>query len=203
MVGREELTKREAKLRTEARLRVDASTHAACVDLHAVWYRTLSSVAALDPLRDVEDLLRLLARPRVTKALAWSEDELVGVSFVTNDLDTVPGISAEFFRARYPQETDQGSLWYVVRGYALPNRPGILSRLTKVCVSEARRHGAEVILWDTSSLQRTGAMRSTVDAVKEVYGNPGEVNEVDIVSFQAIRVPHVPGEATVIDLRSV
>lgn len=189
------------ELRTEARQRVDASTHAACVDLHSVWYRTLSSVAALDPLRDVEDLLQLLARRRVTKALAWDADELVGVSFVTNDLGSVPGISAEFFRARYPTETEDRTLWYIVRGYSHPARHGVLGRLTAVCVAEAQRHGAEVVLWDTSQLQRDGARRSTLQAVEDVYGETAEIAEVDVVSFQAIRVPSDPADGRVIDLR--
>ncbi len=158
-------------------------------------------MAALDPLRDVEDLLRLLARPRVTKALAWSEGELVGVSFVTNDIDSVPGISAEFFRARYPTETDDGTLWYVIRGYQHPALSGVLSRLTHVCVKEAQRHRAEVILWDTSSLQREGARKSTMAAVEEVYGDTAEISEVDVVSFQAVRVPDRRPHGTVIDLR--
>ena len=180
---------------------MDPATHAACVDLHAVWYRTLSSVAALDPLRDVEDLLRLLARRRVTKALAWDGDELMGVSFVTNDLDSVPGISAEFFRARYPAETDDGTLWYIVRGYSHPARHGVLGRLTAVCIAEAQRHRAEVVLWDTSQLQRDGARRSTLHAVEDVYGEVAEIVEVDVVSFQAIRVPAEPLDGEVIDLR--
>lgn len=182
---------------------MDPATHAACVDLHAVWYRTLSSVAALDPLRDIEDLLRLLARPTITKALAWSGDELVGVSFTTNDIDSVPGISAEFFRARYPSETEVGSLWYFIRGYSHPARAGVLGRLTGVCVSEAQRHGAEVISWDTSSLQREGAMKSTASAVEEVYGSSADITDVDIVSFQAIRLPSRGEDADVIDLRRV
>jgi hypothetical protein len=59
-------------------------------------------------MRDLEDFLRLLERQSVVKALAWDGSELVGVGFLTNELDMVPGISSEFFRPatrpKRPQE---------------------------------------------------------------------------------------------------
>jgi hypothetical protein len=179
---------------------VDPRTRASAIALHTVWGQTLGAVTAGDAMRDLEDFLRLLERPSVVKALAWNEEELVGVSFLTNELDMVPGISSEFFRARYPKESAEASVWYMISGVAHPIRPGVLDGLRRTCVAEARNRKAAVLLWDSSTLHTESAHRSTVEAVESVFGEKVRPDELDKVSYMAVELPPVE-EGQVIDLR--
>jgi hypothetical protein len=179
---------------------VDPVTRASAIALHTAWGQTLGAVTAGDAMRDLEDFLRLLERQSVVKALAWDGSELVGVGFLTNELDMVPGISSEFFRARYPAEAAAGTLWYMIAGVAHPLRPGVLDGLRKTCVEEARVRKAAVLVWDSSTLRTENAHRVTVDAVESVFGTRLEPNELDRVSYMAVDLPPVEDD-NVIDLR--
>jgi hypothetical protein len=187
------------EVRYEARKAVDADTRAAAIALHTVWVRALGTVTATDSLHDLEDFLRLLARRSVIKALAWEGTELVGVAFLTNELDTVPRIAAEFFKARFEQETRQGEVWYLMGGIAHPLRRGVTSGLAQTLVEEAKTRRVQVLLWEASTLSMATTHRSTVEAVTEVFGVEPDPEELDRVSYLAIRLPQ---EADVIDLRS-
>lgn len=179
---------------------IDSDTRAAAIALHTVWGQTLGVVTAGDAMCDLEDFLRLLERSSVVKALAWDEADLVGVAFLTDELEMVPGVSPEFFRARFPAEAERGSIWYAISGVAHPLRPGVLDGLRRACISEARRRRAEVLLWDSSALRTESAHRSTVEAVEAEYGEQIVPAELDRVSYMAIELP-IAEDGHVIDLR--
>ena len=185
----------------ETRRIVDTATRASAIALHTAWGQTLGAVTAATALRDLEDFLRLLERASVVKILGHDGDELVGVSFVTNELDLVPGITSEFFRARYPKEVSAGTLWYVISGVAHPTRLGVIDGLRKKSVAEAHQRRAEVLVWDAPTLHRDSAHRTTVEAVQSISRTHVEPVEIDRVSYMALTLPN--GEdGRVIDLRS-
>ena len=185
----------------ETRRMVDTATRAAAIALHTAWGQTLGAVTASTAMRDLEDFLRLLERSSVVKILGYDNEELIGVSFLTNELDLVPGITSEFFRARYPAEVSAGTLWYLIAGVAHPTRPGVLDGLRKKGVTEAHQRQAEVLVWDTPTLQRDSAHRTTVEAVESITRTRVEPVELDRVSYMAVGLPG--GESgRVIDLRS-
>jgi hypothetical protein len=186
-------------IRFEARKLVDPPTRAAAIALHTVWTQTLGAVTVVDSMSELEDFLRLLERRTVIKALAWEGEDLVGVGFLTNELELVPGISVEFFRARFTAEMERSSVWYAVGGVAHPARAAALEGIRKVCVEQARIRRADVLLWDSSSLRQEASQRSTIDAVADVYGGVPPATELDRVSYMAMRLPAADGE--VIDLR--
>lgn len=183
-----------------ARRLVDPATRASAIALHTAWGQTLGAVTAGDAMRDLEDFLRLLERPSVVKALAWDGNDLVGVAFLTNELDMVPGISSEFFRARFPAESEASTLWYMISGVAHPLRPGVLDGLRRTCVSEAHNRRAAVLVWDSSTLRTENATRTTIDAVETEFGEHVEPTELDRVSYMAVELPPVE-DGQVIDLR--
>ncbi|MDH4118123.1 MAG: hypothetical protein OEX04_17350 [Acidimicrobiia bacterium] len=185
----------------ETRRLIDTDTRAAAIALHTVWGQTLGAVTAASALRDLEDFLRLIERSLVVKLLAYDDAELVGVSFLTNDLEMVPGISADFFRARYPVEAAASTLFYAISGVAHPTRPGILDGLRRRAVTEAHHRHAEVLVWDAPTLQRDAAHRTTIEAVEAIARTRVEPMELDRVSYMAVELPK--GEVgQVIDLRT-
>jgi hypothetical protein len=150
-------------------------------------------------MRDLEDFLRLLERQSVVKVLGYDDNELVGVSFLANELDLVPGVTSEFFRARYPAEVDAGTMWYLIAGVAHPTRPKVIDGLRTQCVEQAHNRGAAVLVWDVPELQREPAERTTVDTVEALTGVAVKPAELDRVSYMAIELP--VGDGRVIDLR--
>jgi hypothetical protein len=186
-------------IRFEAKKLVDSVTRAAAIGLHTVWTQTLGAVTAMDAMSELESYLRLLERRTVVKALAWEGDDLVGVGFLTNELELVPGISVEFFRARFTVEMERGSVWYAIGGVAHPARAAAMEGIRRICVEQARSRRADVLLWDSSSLRQEASQRTTIDAVADVYGWVPPATELDRVSYMAMRLPQPEGE--VIDLR--
>jgi hypothetical protein len=180
---------------------VDVDARASAIALHTVWSQTLGSVTATNTMRDLEDFLRLLERQTVVKVLAWEVGDLVGVAFLTNELDIVPGVSIDFYVARFAAEIEEGSAWYCLSGVVHPGRPGLLSELRTMCAREARRRQAAVLLWDASELQDSAHRRSTIDAVADVYGMVPEPIELDRVAYLGVRLPVDDG--VVVDLRSI
>jgi hypothetical protein len=186
----------------ETRRLVDTETRAAAIALHTTWVQTLGAVTASSAMRDVEDFLRLLERSTVIKLLAFDPNEgLAGVAFLTNELDLVPGISSEFFLARYPAEVASGDLWYLISGVAHPARPGVLDALRKKGVDAAHRRQAAVLVWDSDSLHGSSVERNTVDAVRTVSNSMVDPVELDRVSYMAIELS-ADEEARIIDLRA-
>jgi hypothetical protein len=179
---------------------IDTPTRASAIALHTAWGQTLGAVTAGDAMRNLEDFLRLLERSSVVKALSWEGSELVGVAFLTNELEIVPGISSEFFRALYPAESAAGTVWYMIAGVAHPLRPGVLDGLRKACVGEAYNRRAAVLLWDSSTLHTETAHRTTVEAVEAVFEEKVEPIELDRVAYMAVHLPQIE-EGRVIDLR--
>lgn len=186
----------------ETRRMIDTKTRAAAIALHTIWGQTLGAVTASSAMRDLEDFLRLLERSTVIKLLAFDSDGgLAGVAFLTNELDLVPGISSEFFLARYPAEIESGDLWYLISGVAHPARPGVLDGLRSKGVEASHRRQAAVLVWDADSLHGQAAERTTVDAVREVTNSHVDPVELDRVSYMAIELPS-DGDGRVIDLRA-
>jgi hypothetical protein len=180
---------------------IDTDTRAAAIGLHTIWGQTLGAVTASSAMRDLEDFLRLLERSTVIKLLAFDPDDgLAGVAFLTNELELVPGISSEFFHARYPTEIASGQLFYLISGVAHPARPGVLDGLRGKGVEAAHRRRAAVLVWDADSLHGDAVERTTVDAARRLTGSDLVPVELDRVSYMAIELP-AGDDGRVIDLR--
>ena len=54
---------------------------------------------------------------RIDKYVAWDDGTPVGLTTVTNDLDSLPWIEPAFYTARHPREAARGALYYL--GYIL------------------------------------------------------------------------------------
>ncbi|HEU5039034.1 MAG TPA: hypothetical protein VFT70_18650 [Nocardioides sp.] len=119
-------------------------------DLYAESFRELQAHAVARQLLHREEFLEEMHDPRVHKYVAWSDaGEPIGLSTLTNHLETVPWISPEYFRHHYPDAFARGAVYYI--GFTLV-RPA--HRQTRVFQAMVHRMGEvleparAVVGWD-------------------------------------------------------
>ncbi len=86
-------------------------------DFHALYNAAFGPLRARSAARQVltpAEFYGQLDDPRVDKFVAWSETgEAVGLTTLTDHLETVPWISPEYFAARYPVEWRERAVYYL------------------------------------------------------------------------------------------
>jgi len=91
------------------------------IDEHAEDFYRLY-LDAFEPLRTKSAARHVLHRdefmgdmqdPRVFKYVGWSSGRPVALATMTNHLETVPWISPEYFRHRYPDHAARGAIYYL------------------------------------------------------------------------------------------
>ncbi len=93
-------------------------------------FAPLGELAMLQHVFSREEILDELANPKITKIVGWAGTEPAGLGMVTNDLESVPQISPDFLRARYPDHAADDRIYYGIlvavshrqRGLTLFNR---------------------------------------------------------------------------------
>ena len=90
--------------------------------------------AAFDPLKiksparqwlTDDEFLHEMTDPSVLKFVARSQDgEIVAMSLMSTDLNTVPWISVPYFEAKYPQHYAEGKVFYIGVLLVRPERQG-------------------------------------------------------------------------------
>jgi hypothetical protein len=92
---------------------LDSDTAEALWDLYQFVFAALERRAAARQLLSRADFTLEVLDPRVLKFLARTVDgRVVGLCTLSNDLDTVPWISPEFYRARFPAYAARGAVFY-------------------------------------------------------------------------------------------
>jgi hypothetical protein len=92
---------------------VDARTADALWDLFTVCFGPLRRRAAARHLLSRDDFAVEVLDARVAKYLAWTANgDVVGLATLSNDLETVPWISSDFYKSRYTEHFARRSLFY-------------------------------------------------------------------------------------------
>jgi len=60
-----------------------------------------------------EEFMEDMQDPRVFKYVGWSSGRPIALAIMTSHLETVPWISPEYFRARYPEYAERGAIYYL------------------------------------------------------------------------------------------
>jgi hypothetical protein len=119
-------------------------------------FEPLTSRAILQHLFTRDEILGELANPKITKIIAWSGGEPVGLGLVTADLESVPQVSPDFLRVRYPEHAARGAIHYGIMVVVAPSYRGrtLSARLSL----ELWRLAAEdrgVLVFDVCNFNRT------------------------------------------------
>ncbi|MBI2798567.1 hypothetical protein HYX70_04770 [Candidatus Saccharibacteria bacterium] len=88
------------------------------------------------------EFVAALKDPRVYRAVLRDDEsnEMLAVAVWSNNFDHFPWLSAEYFKARYPEEFEAGRLYYTVATLSLNKRSG---HMTKIMLEMTRRIAAE------------------------------------------------------------
>ena len=164
-------------------------------DLYHESFRELQAHAVARQLLHREEFLEEMHDPRVHKYVAWSDGgEPIGLSTLTNHLETVPWISPEYFAHHYPDAFARGAVYYV--GFTLV-RPAF--RQVRVFQAMVESMGAAVeplravVGWDICAFNDESF--SFGEHAARAMGRTGEVT-VQPIDRQTYYVGtfHDPGE---------
>ncbi len=109
---------------------------------HRFYVDTFTPMAVLAVARQVlhrEEFVEEMRDPRVMKYVARdAAGEVVGLTTLTRDLETVPWISPEYFAARYPEHTARDAVFYL--GFTLVPTAHRRTRVFQAMIEEVIGH---------------------------------------------------------------
>jgi hypothetical protein len=129
---------------------IDADMAATFYDLYCEAFGELQAKAVARQLLHRDEFLEEMHDPRVHKYVAWSEDgDAIGLSTLTNHLETVPWISPEYFEHHYPDAFARGAVYYI--GFTLVRSAHRQARVFQAMVhsmGEVLSAARAVVGWD-------------------------------------------------------
>jgi hypothetical protein len=150
----------------------------------------LAELAVLKHVDSRDDVLALLANPRVVKLVAWQGGHPVGLGMVTNDLETVVEISPAYLRARFPEHAARDAIYVGMLVMVLPGVRGltVFSRIYhELWNVPAKANG--VLVFDVCEFNRT--MFDT-DALTGRIASNFPNSTYDVLDRQTWYVAHLP-----------
>lgn len=107
-----------------------------------IYLETFTPMAVVAVARQVlhrEEFVEEMADPRVMKYVARdATGEVVGLTTLTRDLETVPWISPQYFAARYPEHTARDTVFYL--GFTLVTPEQRRSKVFQAMIEEVIGH---------------------------------------------------------------
>ena len=157
-------------------------------DLYIDAFGPLRTRAAARQVLHREEFFDEMTDPRVWKYVAWSEaGHPVGLSTMTHVLETVPWISPEYFRARFPEQAARGAVYYL--GFALVNPRSHSRRVLEEMLAAWQRRISEdraVCAWDMCAYNRDVGFGDRIETLlRPVEGV--EVGTLDTQTYYAAR----------------
>jgi hypothetical protein len=107
---------------------VDNETAEIYYELYRETFGELETQAVARQVLHRDEFLEEMHDPRVHKYVAWDDDgTAIGLTTLTNHLETVPWISPAYFRHHYPEHFARNAVYYV--GFILVRRQHRLSKV--------------------------------------------------------------------------
>jgi hypothetical protein len=156
---------------------------------HQLYRSAFEPLLTLTAVRQVlteDEFEAQMTDERVDKLVAWDDDEPIGMMTVTRELETVPWISPEFFRARYPDHAARNAIFYVAFALADPDRREAMSMaaMTEVLAAMLIESGG-VCGYDVCAYNRD--VRRFADNVNRFFKRqgPAVVDTIDTETYYA------------------
>jgi len=113
----------DQRIRVTVETAIDPGTAEEFYDLYREAFGELQARAVARQLLHREEFLEEMHDPRVHKHVAWDgEGRAIGLSTLTNHLETVPWISPEYFAHHYPEAFARGAVYYIGFTLVRPQR---------------------------------------------------------------------------------
>lgn len=102
------------KLKVTIEERIDDADIEIFYELYEQAFGPLRTKAAARQVLHPEEFREEMVDPRVMKYVTWSEDgEPLSLTTLTNDLATIPWISPDYYRAKFPEKAARGAVYYL------------------------------------------------------------------------------------------
>lgn len=159
-------------------------------DFYRSNFEPLTTRAILQHLFTHDEVLAELANPKITKIIAWSGGEPVGLGLVTSDLESVPQVSPGFLRVRYPDHAARGSIHYGIMVVVAPSYRGrTLSARLSLELWRVAAEDRGVLVFDVCNFNRT---ELAGDALAEFLAAQFPGASVAVVDQQSWFVAELP-----------
>jgi hypothetical protein len=158
-------------------------------ELYLTAFEPLRTRAAARHVLSAEEFGAEMLDKRIDKYVAWDDDgQPAALTTLATDLSALPWISAEYYVARYPEQSARGAVFYL--GYTLvhPTRGGagivggIVARIARrtqenaaVCAFDVSSHNGE---------RQIGAIMASLGRSMSMH-----VDTVDVQSFHVATFP--------------
>ena len=103
----------ELTMRVSVETDLDAETAERYYELYYDTFKDLETRAVARQLLHRHEFLEEMHDPRVMKYIAWEGDLAIGLTTLTNHLETVPWISPRYFEHHYPEHWARGAVYYL------------------------------------------------------------------------------------------
>jgi hypothetical protein len=153
---------------------VDRQTAESYYDLYRETFGELETMAVARQLLHRDEFLEEMLDPRVHKYVAWGDGQAIGLSTLTNQLETVPWISPGYFRHHFPDQFARGAVYYI--GFVLVQRKHRKSHIFQDMIHKMGSVLVEaqaVVGWDICAHNDDGF--SFGDHAARVLGRTGDV----------------------------
>jgi hypothetical protein len=154
-------------------------------------FAPLRATAAARHVLSDEEFGQEMADTRVLKYIAWNEAGIpIGLSTFTQDLDSVPWVSAEFYQARYPEHAARGAIFYL--GFTLVDpahqRSGalvaMLAEMGKTAIAEHAVVGYDICNYNLDTMDFANAVARVMRTM-----SPVTVDVLDTQTYYAMTFP--------------
>lgn len=159
-------------------------------DFYRANFEPLTTRAILQHLFTRDEVLAELTNPKITKIIAWSGGEPVGLGLVTSDLESVPQVSPDFLRVRYPDHAARGAIHYGIMVVVAPSYRGrTLSARLSLELWRVAAEDRGVLVFDVCNFNRT---ELAGDALAEFLAAQFPGASVAVVDQQSWFVAELP-----------
>jgi hypothetical protein len=143
-----------------------------------LYQRTFGELAIKAVARQLlheHEFMEEMLDPRVDKYLAWDENgDPVAMCTLTNQLETVPWISPDYFAHHYPEHTARGAVYYL--GFVLVDHEhrgahlslDLIRRVSETLVEERAMCGYDICAYNDQVLGLADAIASMVTGMADV-----------------------------------
>jgi hypothetical protein len=129
---------------------MDPDTAEMFFELYREAFGELETRAVARQLLHRDEFMEEMRDPRVHKYVAWADDgTAIGLSTLTNQLETVPWISPAYFRHHYPEHSARGAVYYI--GFTLVQQAQRMGHVFQAMISamgDVLADAQAVVGWD-------------------------------------------------------
>jgi hypothetical protein len=153
-------------------------------------FEPLTELSVQKQHSDREEMIELLANPRVLKIVGREAGRPVGFAMITNSLDDVPELSPRFLRRRYPEHAARNAIYVGVYVVVAPEHRGItlFHRLYLDCW-QLVANNAGVLVVDTCEFNRQAFDTDALaNRIARAFPN-STVAELDRQTWYAMELP--------------